>query len=876
MALGGERQRHDQRPFDGRLVGRRAHGAIGEALEDLRRSGRRVTGGRRRVSVEIQLVDRRELPARDAAERRQLQRAQRRDGALAARRQEARRGGRRRPRHLADAPFHLQLDEAVHLHRVLHRKLLDDRLDEAVDDQLRRLLLAQPVGHEVEELLLADLRDRRLVADVDVVLADADRRVGVRAALLVEEQRVADDLRLRAMRALGDLEQAPVRRPPAVLRDRLGEDVRRRVRRGVDDLAARVLVLAVAGERDREDLAVGALAHEVDGRVLHRQLRAEVAVDPLDRRVGLGDRALRDEVEDVVRPVLHGRVADAGARLGAQLDDRGVQRVGAVRRGSAALDVVHVGALVGEDQRALELAHVLRVDAEVGLQRHLDVDARGHVDERAARPHGAVESRELVVVRRDDRREVLLDEVLVLAQRGVHVREDHALGLELLVDLVVDDLGLVLRADAGEEVALGLGDAEPIEGLLDVLGHVVPRALGALGGAHEVVDLVEVDLGERRRAPRRHRAGEEVVERLEAEVAHPLRLALELGDLLDELAREALRRLVEVVLRVVEAVALGVVGVDVLERLVLREDGIGLDLRGGHVGQSTSSLMMSSTTRTGNVSTGTYAGNVLGLPVRRSNSDPWRGHSTVQFSGSSSPSASGPSSCEQRSSMAKSSPLQLKTPISRSSHSTMRVAPGGSSASGQMSMVSGMGGAPVSDATKSDADGLNYTGPSHPHGPGRASAARRPSGNAGAGAGSTPTARPRQGAVTRSVRFTVVLRVPDVAATVSRTVSRRFGATAAAGSFTRTVRRLPAASFTLVAGSFIALCPLNETVPVTRVVAAVLLCSHVTSRPFATGLGAAPSVTVSAGAAGSGVAGAGAGAGAGAAGAGAGGLGAAG
>src|SRR3954453_9850452 len=162
---------------------------------------------------------------------------------------------------LANRALHLQLDEAVHLDRVLHRQLLDDRLDEAVDDQLRRLLLREPVGHEVEELLLADLRDRRLVADVDVVLADADRRVGVRAALLVEEERVADDLRLRAVRALGDLEQAAVRGAPAVLGDRLGEDVRRRVRRGVDDLAAGVLVLAVAGERDRQDLAVRALAH---------------------------------------------------------------------------------------------------------------------------------------------------------------------------------------------------------------------------------------------------------------------------------------------------------------------------------------------------------------------------------------------------------------------------------------------------------------------------------------------------------------------------------------------------------------------------------------------------------------------------------------
>src|SRR3954453_4864621 len=196
---------------------------------------------------------------------------------------------------LANGALHLQLDEPVHLDRVLHRELLDGRLDEAVDDQLGGLLLAQPVGHEVEELLLADLRDGRLVADVDVVLDDADRRGRVGAALLVEQQRVADDLRLRAVRALGDLEQAAVRRAPAVLGDRLGEDVRGRVRRGVDDLAAGVLVLAVAGERDRQDLAVRLLAHEVDARVLHRELRAEVAVDPLDRRALLGDRALGHE-----------------------------------------------------------------------------------------------------------------------------------------------------------------------------------------------------------------------------------------------------------------------------------------------------------------------------------------------------------------------------------------------------------------------------------------------------------------------------------------------------------------------------------------------------------------------------------------------------
>ena len=69
----------------------------------------------------------------------------------------------------------------------------------------------------------------------------------------------------------------------------------------MDDLAAGVLMLAGTGEGDREDLAVGFGPEQVDRRVLHRQFRAEVAVDPLHRRLFVRDRALGDEVEDVLR-----------------------------------------------------------------------------------------------------------------------------------------------------------------------------------------------------------------------------------------------------------------------------------------------------------------------------------------------------------------------------------------------------------------------------------------------------------------------------------------------------------------------------------------------------------------------------------------------
>jgi hypothetical protein len=176
------------------------------------------------------------------------------------------------------------------------------------------------------------------------------------------------------------------------------------------------------------------------------------------------------------------------------LHDRGVQRVGGVDRRGAAFDIVHVGVLVDDDQGAFELAHVLGVDAEVGLQRNLDVDPLGHVDERAARPHRRVECRELVVARGDHRAEVLPEQLGLLPQRRVGVEEHDALLFQILSDRVVDDLGFVLGGDPGDEaLLLRLGDAEPVVGVLDVIGQVVPGRRLLLGRPDEVLDGVEVD-----------------------------------------------------------------------------------------------------------------------------------------------------------------------------------------------------------------------------------------------------------------------------------------------------------------------------------------------------------------------------------------------
>ena len=98
------------------------------------------------------------------------------------------------------------------------------------------------------------------------------------------------------------------------------------------------------------------------------------------------------------------------------------------------------------------------------------------------RPHRGVERGELVVTGGDHRTEVLAEQFLVLAQAGVGVDEDHALGLEVLTDLVVDDLGLVLRSDAGDQaLLLGLGNTQPVIGVLDVGRQIVPGCSLLLG-----------------------------------------------------------------------------------------------------------------------------------------------------------------------------------------------------------------------------------------------------------------------------------------------------------------------------------------------------------------------------------------------------------
>src|ERR1700716_1429566 len=82
---------------------------------------------------------------------------------------------------LADGAGHLEMNQSIQLDGVLERQLLGHRLDEAVDDHRRGLVLAEAARLHVEELLVGDLADPGLGGHGHVGVLDLDVRPGVRA-----------------------------------------------------------------------------------------------------------------------------------------------------------------------------------------------------------------------------------------------------------------------------------------------------------------------------------------------------------------------------------------------------------------------------------------------------------------------------------------------------------------------------------------------------------------------------------------------------------------------------------------------------------------------------------------------------------------------
>ena len=136
---------------------------------------------------------------------------------------------------------------------------------------------------------------------------------------------------------------------------------------------------------------------------------------------------------------------------------------------------------------------------------------------------------------------------------ALHIGVDHTLGCHLGPDVVVHQLGVILGAYAGQRLALRLGDAQPLKGVLDVLGHVFPVILHFGVGPDVGGDMVDVQALQRR-APVRQRRLIVNSQGVEAELLHPRGVVLLTGQLFHDGGGQARLHAVGIVLRVPDVV----------------------------------------------------------------------------------------------------------------------------------------------------------------------------------------------------------------------------------------------------------------------------------------------------------------------------------
>ena len=162
----------------------------------------------------------------------------------------------------------------------------------------------------------------------------------------------------------------------------------------MDHLGAGVSLLTLTRQRNGIELADAAVALQDHTRIFPGDRRTGLHLSPRNLGVGVGPPSLGDEVVDTADavlvtgvPVLHRGVLDLGTILGDQLDDRCMQLVLVALRRRASFEVGHMGIIFGNDQRALELARVHRVDTEICGQLHRAANTLRDVAERPVREH---------------------------------------------------------------------------------------------------------------------------------------------------------------------------------------------------------------------------------------------------------------------------------------------------------------------------------------------------------------------------------------------------------------------------------------------------------------------------------------------------------
>src|SRR6266566_8223631 len=112
-----------------------------------------------------------------------------------------------------------------------------------------------------------------------------------------------------------------------------------------------------------------------------------------------------------------------------------MQRGGVKLWRRATFHVGHFRALIGDDERALKLAKIFGVDAEISLERMFHFHPWRDIDERAAAEHSGIQRAEFVVADRDDFAEPFPENLGMILKAFGRSHEDDALFADGLLDI---------------------------------------------------------------------------------------------------------------------------------------------------------------------------------------------------------------------------------------------------------------------------------------------------------------------------------------------------------------------------------------------------------------------------------------------------------
>ncbi len=370
---------------------------------------------------------------------------------------------------------------------------------------------------------------RRAVAAVDV-------GEGMGAAAVADEQRIALRVVAGVLGPLADAHQPAVGVLAAPRRNTLRDDAAAGVAADVDHLRARVGLLEMVGHRHRVELARRVVAQQHAARVFPGDGRARLDLRPRQTRVLAAKSALGDEIVDAAAPllvarvpVLDGRIFHLGVALNDDFDHGGMQLVFVALRRRAPFEVAHVGALVGDDERAFELPRSRRINAEIGRKLHRAAHPLRDVAERAVREDGGIQRRVEIVGMGNDLAEVLAHQLGMLLERLGDRAEDDPLRGQRLAEggLHRDGVHHGVDRHSRQRHLLLERNAQAVEGAFEFGIDLVHRVEPFFRFRRRIVDdLLKVDLGNVEVGPGRRRQRQPVAIGLQPPLGHPRGLAL--------------------------------------------------------------------------------------------------------------------------------------------------------------------------------------------------------------------------------------------------------------------------------------------------------------------------------------------------------------